>query len=508
VEPDFHDTEDSALPWPERYSGVLLHPTSLPGPFGVGDLGPEANRFIDFLTQAGQCRWQIMPLGPPGPGNSPYAARSTFAGDPALISPERLRDEGLLEQHQFEDRPSFDAIRIDFEAVHHWKDALLRAACERFLSVGREPELQEFTRREQSWLPDYALFMALRTRDRRAWSEWAEPLASREPEALQQARSDLAPEIRFHEFVQWAFFRQWHALKQYANSRNITIIGDLPIFVDYDSADVWAHQDLFHLDEHGRQTVVAGVPPDVFSATGQHWGNPMYRWEAFRRTGYRWWIDRLKHTLAMVDIVRLDHFRGFVAAWEIPAADPTAQSGRWVAGPGRELFDAAAAEIGHLGILVEDLGLITERVRNLRDELGYPGMKILQFAFGDDSRNPYLPHNIPANAVVYTGTHDNDTTAGWYASLPQWQRDSVLRYLARDGHDIVSDLIRLALASVAETAIIPMQDILGLGSEARMNVPGQPEGNWGWRFHWDQLDPGRTAWLRQMSLTYGRCPAS
>lgn len=495
------DTEE--LPWPDRHAGVLLHPTSLPGRFGIGELGPEAHRFIDLLAAAGQSLWQIMPLGPPGPGNSPYAARSSFAGNPLLISLERLVEDGLLDDWRLRDAPAFPVDRVDFETVARWKEALQREAFSRF-EASHHPDFDRFRLDAESWLPDYALYMALSAALETSWRGWPGGLATREPAALDDARRRLAAEVAYLEFLQWQFYCQWQDVRRHAAANGIRVVGDIPIFVAYDSADVWANQHIFKLGPDLLPEVVAGVPPDAFSSTGQRWGNPLYRWDVLRAEGYAWWLDRLRHTFALVDLTRIDHFRGFEAAWEIPIDAPTAQTGTWVPGPGREFFDHAESELGPLGIIVEDLGLITRSVRELRDALGYPGMKVLQFAFGDDARNPYLPHNIPVSSVVYTGTHDNDTTLGWFQSRAHHERERILRYLAVDGHDIVSDLIRVAYATVAEMAIVPMQDILRLGSEARMNTPGEPNGNWAWRFHWDQVDSGRMAWLRDMALTYGR----
>ncbi|MBE7519919.1 MAG: 4-alpha-glucanotransferase [Thermoflexaceae bacterium] len=500
---DAPDSEE--LPWPQRSAGVLLHPSSLPGRFGIGDIGPEAHRFAELLSRSGQRLWQVMPLGPTGPGNSPYAARSSFAGSPLLISPEGLVADGLADAGDVGEPTGLPEGRIDFEAVARWKEGLFRRAFGRF-DRRRAPGAEEFFEGSAGWLPDYALYMAIRNHDRRAWSDWTRELAAREPRALADARQRLKDEIAFQEFLQWAFWRQWRSLKAHCNGLGLGIFGDIPIFVALDSADVWANQRIFRLTEGGLPEVVTGVPPDAFAATGQRWGNPHYRWDVLRDEGYGWWIERLRHTLEMVDLLRIDHFRGFEAAWEVPAHEETAMNGSWVAGPGRNFFDRAGEALGRLPIVVEDLGIITRKVRALRDELGYPGMKVLQFAFGDDARNPYLPHNYPANCVVYTGTHDNDTTAGWYAALGASEQDRVRRYVASDGSDIVSDLIRVAYSSVAEIAVVPMQDVLLLGSEARMNVPGEGEGNWGWRFRAGQLDQGRMAWLRDLAVTYGRLP--
>ncbi|MHB1006291.1 MAG: 4-alpha-glucanotransferase [Chloroflexota bacterium] len=491
-----------------RASGVLAHPTSLAGPHGIGDLGADAYRFVDFLAQAGQQIWQILPLGHPGHGDSPYAALSAFAGNPLLVSLTRLLDEGLLAPMEIAEAPSFAPDRVDYAAVAAFKEPRFHLAYERFAAYGAPGMREEFTafrQREASWLDDYALFLALKEeRHGVAWCDFGADLVHRRPVALAEARERLAPRIEETEFIQFQFFRQWAALKRYANDRGVRILGDIPIFVAYDSADVWANQGLFYLDANGAATAVAGVPPDIFSATGQRWGNPLYRWDRLAESGYAWWIERFRETLTMVDLVRLDHFRGFVAYWEVPASEPTAEHGRWVPGPGIDLFAAATKALGELPIVIEDLGLITEDVVAAREALGYPGMKVLQFAFGDDFRNPYLPHNYVRNCVVYTGTHDNDTTWGWFNSLPEWQRNNVLAYLGRDGHDADWDLIRLALMSVAEMAIFPLQDVLGLGGEARMNFPGRSEGNWGWRVRVDQMAQGVAERLADLTGRYGR----
>lgn len=494
----------TCAPRPPRRAGVLLHPSSLPGRYGIGDFGWQAKRFVDVIAAAGQGLWQVMPLGPAGPGNSPYAARSSFAFNPLLVSPDSLAERGYLVGEDLDDAPGGDPSHVDFDAVKAWKRDRLRRAFNRFSEGPEPPELAEFRSLAAAWLPDFCLFMALRERHG-WWAHWPEPLRRREPMALAEARECFATEIRFHEFVQWSAFTQWASLRQYANDRGVEIIGDIPIFVDHDSADVWAHQENFKLDERGLPTVVAGVPPDAFSATGQRWGNPLYDWDRLRDRGYDWWIERFRWTLYQVDIIRIDHFRGFQAAWEVPADAETAQTGQWVRGPGRDLFDTARHALGALPIVVEDLGLITDDVRELRNELGFPGMHVLQFAFGDDARNPYLPHNVRSCAVIYTGTHDNDTTAGWLASLDDDTRTRLGRYLGRDHWD-VRDIVRLAYASVAQMAIVPMQDILGLGSEARMNVPGQGEGNWTWRMTEEQMNRCDMSWLLEFGHTYGRVP--
>ncbi|MGB4862145.1 MAG: 4-alpha-glucanotransferase [Tepidiformaceae bacterium] len=477
-----------------RTCGIVLHPTSLPGP---GGLGQEARNFVDFLSNAGCSIWQMLPLGPVGPGNSPYASRSAFALDPLFISLPDLAAAGLLESTAAFAPPDRDNHRLNFEAIRAYREPFLREAHQRFLAAGGQPEIAAFEALNP-WIEPYAHFAAFRDVHNQPWWEWPEPERSGAI-TTPPAGSELAGEISYQFFLQLTLYRQWNALRNYAHARGISLYGDVPIFVDLDSADVWNDRNQFKLDADGKPRVVAGVPPDLFSVTGQRWGNPHFDWQFMRKDGYSWWIERLRRTFALFDCVRIDHFRGFESAWEIPASEPTAVKGHWEPGPGRALFDAATKALGDLNIMVEDLGLITPKVRALRDALGYPGMAILQFAFGDDEKNPYLPHNQIANQVVFTGTHDNNTTLGWYQHASGAERDSVRRYLSVSGEDIVDDLIRCAYESVAETAIIPMQDVLELGAEARMNVPGQPEGNWSWRFTWDQLKADRAEWLANLA---------
>jgi 4-alpha-glucanotransferase len=493
--------------WFRRSSGLILHPTSLPGPYGIGDFGAQATGFVDFLASAGQRLWQILPLGPTGYGNSPYAARSAFAGNPLLISLDLLADDGLIDRSELEGPPPLIEERVDFDAVAAFKMPLLRRAATRLAESGSSElrsALDAFVQQQASWLEDFALFMAYReSRNGEAWQKWPAAVRDREPEALQNAREKLTDEIAFQNFAQFAFYHQWGRLRQYANERDVQLIGDIPIFVALDSVDVWANRDIFFLDERGNPTVVAGVPPDYFSKTGQRWGNPLYRWDVLADTGYRWWIERLRATLALVDIIRVDHFRGFHAYWEIPAEETTAVKGRWAEGPGTKFFDAAKRELGELPMVVEDLGFITRGVRELRQALGYPGMRVLHFAWSGPA-NPFLPHNYEPHTVAYTGTHDNDTTIGWYHSTFESDRDSVRRYLGVSGDDIAWDFIRLALGSVATFAIFPVQDVLRLGSEARMNFPGRPEGNWAWRLHEGQLTDEHAWRLRELVEMYGR----
>jgi 4-alpha-glucanotransferase len=492
----------------ERASGVLLHPTSLPGPHGSGDLGESACHFVDWLVSAGQRLWQILPLGGIGAGNSPYMSSSAFAGNPLLIDLADLRQRGWLQASELAPEPGFSAQRIAFEVVAPWRMQRLAIAATRFAehaSAADRALYDVFCERHAGWLDDYALFMALAEHhEQQAWCEWPVPLAGREPSALAAAAQALAPQIAFWRFVQWCFFRQWHGLRAYANSRGIRIVGDAPIFVAFQSADVWSHQNLFDLEPSGWPRVVAGVPPDFFSATGQRWGNPLYRWAAHAQQGYAWWVERVRSTFELVDIVRIDHFRGFAACWEIAATEPTAVNGHWVAGPGEALFEALARALGPVPIIAEDLGIITPDVVSLRKRFDFPGMRVLHFAWGGDNGNAYLPHNYEPDTVVYPGTHDNDTTVGWWASASEAERHHLRDYLVTDGRDIHWDLIRAACASVADTAIHPMQDVLGLGSEHRMNAPGLSEGCWQWRFDWSQVHPEHAQRLAALCRLYRR----
>ena len=491
-----------------RASGVLLHPTSFPGRGGIGELGSAAYRFVDWLQAAGQQLWQILPLSPTGYGDSPYASFSAFAGNPLLISLEALAHDGLVDWQELENGPAFDDDRVDFGPVIEWKTGVLRRAFETFNSrrpEGLAAELDTFARQEAAWLDDYALFRAIKDEHGGgAWNGWPAALRLRDAEALGAARERLGGEIDLHRFLQFLFFRQWRALKAYANERGIRIVGDIPIFVAYDSADVWSHPDLFHLDHDGNPIVVAGVPPDYFSATGQLWGNPHYRWNVLAERGYQWWVDRLRATLSTVDVVRIDHFRGFEAAWAIPAGEPTAERGEWVPGPGIGLFHALRGALGDLPIIAEDLGVITPEVEAIRDELGLPGMKILHFAWAGDSTNKDRPHNYGRNFIVYSGTHDNDTTVGWFATADPGERFQVHTYIGTNGSNIAWDFIRLAFTSVANTAIVPLQDVLSLGTHARMNLPGRAAGNWGWRYRDGVLSHELAEGLRNLTAATGR----
>ena len=488
-----------------RSSGILLHPTSLPGPYGSGDFGAAAYHFVDWLVTAGQKLWQILPLGGIGPGNSPYMSSSAFAGNVLLIDLDELRERGWLTADELAEHPGFRAERVDYGVVHRYRMEKLRLAAGRFVP-GAHPEFAAFCEEEQAWLDDYALFMALA--DSNGWVDWAdwEPgLAARDERALARAEKALAEPVAFWKFCQWCFFRQWHGLKDYANARGVQIVGDIPIFIAYQSAEVWANQHLFELGEDRRPLVVAGVPPDYFSETGQRWGNPLYRWDVHEREGYAWWIERMRRTVALVDIVRIDHFRGFADYWAIPADETTAINGSWRPGPGAKLFHAIRAALGRLPIIAEDLGIITPEVTALREQFGLPGMRILQFAFGGAADNAFLPHNYQPNTVVYGGTHDNDTAIGWFAAATAHERAFVCGYLGVDGSEINWDLIRAASQSVADLAIHTFQDVLGLDGAHRMNLPGQPEGYWEWRFDWEQVEPRHAARLYEVSAVHGRC---
>jgi 4-alpha-glucanotransferase len=488
-----------------RAAGVLLHPTSLPGPYGIGDLGDELIAFLDWAASAGMRLWQVLPLNPPGFGNSPYGCHSSFAGNPLLISPQRLLQHGLLPSHAVDEMPAFPAGEVAWDRVRDWKTRLLRTAWQHFEAHGAlRDELQQFTRDNREWLEDWALYAALKERNNdAAWWQWDGALVQRNAKALAAARRELAADIAYHQFVQWAFARQWASVRDAAHARGIRIMGDVPIYVAGDSADVWQHPELFQLDANGEPTVVAGVPPDYFSASGQRWGNPLYRWDVLRERGYDWWITRIGTNLRYADLIRLDHFRGFAAYWEIPAHEPTAIHGRWMPGPGRALFDAIRDALGDLPLVAEDLGFITPEVHELRQAIGVPGMKILQFGFATVD-SPHLPHRYEPHTVVYTGTHDNDTARGWYEHAPAAERELALSYLGPECDDIAWSLIRAAYTSVAETAIVPVQDILSLGSEARMNRPGDAQHNWSWRVEAGALTRTHADRLRRLGVITGR----
>ena len=493
----------------KRCSGILLHPTSLPSPYGIGDLGPQAYRFIDWLSSAGCKLWQVLPLGPTGYGDSPYQCFSAFAGNPYLISPDSLLDDGLLEQKDLDALRGLPAAFVDFGRLIPLKLALLQKAFSNFQvsPKGLRPAFDEFRVQNAAWLDDYALFMALKEANGGgAWSGWEEPLRLRKKTALRQAQRELSQAILRHAFYQFLFFRQWERLRAYANERGVRVVGDIPIFVANDSADVWAHPELFFMDKGGNPLVVAGVPPDLFSAQGQLWGNPLYNWKVHKKDGYAWWISRARAALKIFDILRFDHFRGFAGYYEIPAGHLTAEFGRWAPGPGADLFEAIQRSLdagGELPFIAEDLGVITPDVVELLEAFNLPGMKVLQFGFTAPD-NPFLPHNYTRNCVAYTGTHDNDTAVGWFASAPPSEREFAQRYLRVDGGDFAWDLIRAVWASVADIAITPMQDALGLGGDARMNFPSRLGGNWSWRMREEDLSDTIADKFRELNWMYSR----
>jgi 4-alpha-glucanotransferase len=469
----------------------------------------EAYHFVNWLQLAGQTLWQILPLGELGPGNSPYMSGSAFAGNVLLIDLVDLVNKGWLSQGDLYPTVHGNPHRCDFSQMHPYRVARLRRAAQNFFDDASDPlrsDYAAFCKREQFWLDDYALFKAIECSENWGeWSNWPGGLAQREARALKQATTKYADEIRLWKFCQWRFTDQWLRLKRYANERGVQIVGDMPIFVAYQSADVWSHRELFELDEKGRPTAVAGVPPDYFSETGQHWGNPLYRWKAHEKSGYQWWIERLRYTMLQSDLVRIDHFRGFAAYWEIPASETTAINGRWIKGPGAKLFKALQKAIGELPIIAEDLGIITPDVTELREQFNMPGMRVLQFAFCGEANHPFLPHSYEANSVAYTGTHDNDTTLGWWATALPREKGFAQHYFGSDGKSIQWDMMRGLSASVADRVIFPLQDVLGLAGEHRMNYPGKPEGNWGWRFSWDQMLPWHATTLAHMAAVHGRC---
>ncbi len=498
-----------------RSSGILLHPTSLCGPYGIGDLGTEARRFADFLHGAGMRLWQVLPLGPTGYGDSPYQLFSAFAGNPLLISPDLLVEQAYLDAADLARLPAQLEGDVDYASVIHAKFALLDRAFEKF-DAGRSAAFESFCARQQAWLDDYALFAALKQSHggEAIWTRWERGYAFREPAALARARLELGRDIERHRFRQFLFFEQWRALRQYCHARGIRILGDMPIYVAHDSADVWSNPELFRLNAAGDPEVVAGVPPDYFTADGQLWGNPIYQWELLERQRYEWWVERLRAVLQQVDLVRLDHFRGFQAYWEVPAGEPTARHGRWVKGPGAKLFTALEAALGELPIIAENLGVITPEVEAIRERFGYPGMTVLQFAFGNDPQGPsFRPHNYVGHSVAYSGTHDNDTTVGWGRGTGASTRtpadiarehEFTRRYLRFEGDDVHWIFIQTLLASVADTVLVPLQDVLGRGSEARMNLPGSLGGNWRWRHQAGDLTPELQNRLRDLVMMYDR----
>lgn len=491
-----------------RASGILLHPTSLPGWNGIGDLGEEAYRFVDFLAASRQHYWQVMPLGPTGYGDSPYQALSAFAGNPLLINLEQLVEDRCLAPWDFASRPSFPADRVDYGQVIQFKNRLTRLSFENFIA-GASRELRagmvDFVESNRHWLDDYALYAAVKDyHGGKSWISWEREIATHHPQAIERWRKELDLEVLYHQYTQFVFHRQWSALKTYANEHGVRIIGDIPIFVAFDSADTWAHQELFYFDAQGKPSLVAGVPPDYFSSTGQLWGNPLYRWDSMAGDHFAWWIARIRVALQQADLLRLDHFRGFESFWAVPAREKTAIKGKWVKGPGQALFQALHEALGEVPIIAEDLGVITPEVEELRKALGFPGMKVLQFAFSGEPDHPYLPHNYEANYVVYTGTHDNDTTLGWLLTASEQERESLMRYLGGRENELNWELIRLAFMSVAHTVIIPVQDVLGLTSEGRMNTPGSAGNNWQWRLTPNALGVEISERLKNLTLTYGR----
>ena len=488
-----------------RAAGVVLHPTSLPGPHGAGDFGPHAYYFMDWLHAAGQTLWQTLPLGPVGPGYSPYMGSSAFAGNPLLVAFEPLVQRGWLDAASVQ--ATWDDERIDYPTLSTWRVQLLReafAGFEQGASAQERSDLTAWALTQDTWLDDYTLFMALdQAHSPALWPQWPQGLAQRAPTAMAAARQHHAQEIAFWRFVQWQFELQWQAIKNYAHSKGIRLVGDLPIFVAHHSADCWARPDLYDLDASGHPRVVAGVPPDFFSDTGQRWGNPLYNWAAMAADGYRWWIERVRRQLHLADVVRIDHFRGFVDYWEIPANEPTAVKGCWQPGPGDALFAALSTALGNSPIIAEDLGIITHEVSMLRERTGFPGMRVLQFAFSGDAGNAFLPHNFEPNTVVYTGTHDNDTVPGWWDSCSAHERAFAAHYLNSTGDEVHWDMLRAASFSVARLALCQFQDLLGLGSAHRMNTPGTM-GCWSWRFQWEWVAPEVAQRLANITAASGR----
>ena len=498
--------------FPYRASGILLHPTSFPSRFGIGDLGQEAYRFIDFLYDSYQQWWQVLPLGPTGYGNSPYLAYSALAGNPLLISPDSLAEEGLLSEEDLSNLSQLPDERVDYDQVDQTKMPLLRKASSKFQehsSADRQAEFQHFCTSHAYWLDDYALFMAIKEDQNGAsWHTWSEAIAKRQPEAVEEWSNRLQEPIFVHKFLQFEFFRQWKELKKYANERGIKIFGDIPIYVAHDSVDVWAHREIFCLDEEtGESALMAGVPPDYFSETGQLWGNPVYNWEQLEKTDFKWWVQRFQGMLDYVDIMRIDHFRGFEAYWAVPQGETTAMNGKWVEAPGEVFFKLLGEKLGKLPIVAEDLGTITPEVEALRDHFEFPGMKVLQFAFDSDRDNPYLPYNYVPNSVVYTGTHDNNTTVGWHEGRTEEEQGRVTEYLGCvEPEGVHWSLIRLAMGTISNQAIFPLQDLLGLGSDAKMNTPSQAEGNWSWRYRSGDLTADLCDRLKHLTYLYGRAP--
>jgi 4-alpha-glucanotransferase len=493
-----------------RSSGILLHPTSLPGKYGIGDLGKDAYAFIDFLKITGQTLWQVLPLGPTSYGDSPYQSTSSFAGNPLLISLDDLKQEGWLSDEDLPPSTDFNDYVVNYGPVIEYHNEALNIAFNNFhekATKAQNEEFKAFCQWQSAWLDDYALFAALKdSHDGHPWWEWPQGQALREPDELIAARQSLDETIQGHMFRQWVFYEQWGKLRRYATSQGVRMMGDIPIFVAHDSADTWANQSIFFLDEQGMPTVIAGVPPDYFSATGQRWGNPLYRWDELKDQGYAWWKERIRMTMRQVDLVRIDHFRGFESYWEVPAEEETAIKGQWVKGPGAEFFVAMLQEFGDLPIIAEDLGQITPEIKALRDEFNFPGMKILQFAFDDFCKpNAFQPHAYPVNCVVYTGTHDNNTTLGWWHSVSDTVRRCLQAYLGQVS-DPPRDLMRLGMMSVAHTIVTPLQDVLAYGADTRMNFPGVAAGNWTWRFSSNSLTEETRFLLGDMTYRYDRWP--
>ena len=475
-----------------RSCGTLVHPTSFPSKYGMGDFGDEAKNFIDFLRDTNQTIWQMLPLGPTGYGNSPYASYSAFAGNHYLISIDVLVDKGLLKPHEAEEAVLPVKKHAEYEKSYHIKNSLFQKASERFynnIPDRDRKKLDSFKAKNSYWLDDYCLFMACSKKHNRIpWNKWSPELAQRDEKAIRAFKKENREEINYQCWLQFEFFNQWYDLKQYANEKGIRVVGDIPIFVDHNSADVWGNPGFFEVDKQGNRKLVAGVPPDYFSETGQLWGNPLYNWDMLEKEGFSWWIERFRQMFDLYDAIRVDHFRGFDEYWEVPATEKTAIKGQWVACPGEKLFKTIKNELGDLPIIAEDLGVMTPGVEKLRDQFAFPGMKILQFAFDSDSSNDYLPHNYSQNCVVYTGTHDNDTTIGWYHSAPEVEKHRAREYTRSDGSEIQWELICLGMLSVADQAIFPLQDFMNLDASHRMNIPGTAENNWLWRYNSNMLE--------------------
>jgi len=490
-----------------RSSGILLHISSLPGKYGIGSLGCEARRFVGFLAETNQKLWQILPLGPTGYGNSPYQCYSAFAGNSIFIDLKDLVEDGLLDTEDLKQHPSFPEKRVDYDRVGEYKQELLKLAYQNFQEKFDhfKNEYYTFLGEHSWWLDDYALFRALKeSGEQKTWNGWTPDLKFRDEHALQIQRHKLDQTIGFHRFLQFIFFRQWFALKKYANEKNVSILGDIPLYISYDSSDVWANQDIFLLDKDGKPTLVGGVPPDYFSETGQLWGNPVYNWPRLKERRYDWWIARVHFNLRMFDLVRIDHFRGLESFWTVPADEKTAIKGEWLPAGGNELLSILKKQLNHLPVIAEDLGVITPEVEKLRDDFQLPGMKILQFAFSSDETDKALPHHIERNSVVYTGTHDNDTSRGWYRNTGKKERSLLKQYMKMPGFRFSRRFIEMAWATVADRALIPMQDLLGLDSSARMNVPGVASGNWEWRFRWKKLKKKHVRFLTEITRRYDR----